>query len=244
MNLVVLGSETGVMEYDLLSIITKLNYGVYPYRFPRFKGQIIKIGSSFFEVLWPPDVISANKVLNKVKRALDDFDKALEKDEETRKMYDYVEREGIFENYLSDQKEISEFEKNREFHIIKKCKRRRLPEVVKKANKSLREAANHFSLAFFEDNRLLFLGDDEEFEIQQIIDDLKSKGRKNFFVLVTPHHGTHWHKSLEQIKCIYSLTSNGSKFCSKFKHEYKRIARYSLATFANGDLIIPGKWIR
>jgi hypothetical protein len=45
--------------------------------------------------------------------------------------------------------------------------RRKLPEVVKKANGSLKRAANHMSLAFFEDNRLLFLGDTESYEIKK-----------------------------------------------------------------------------
>ena len=60
------------------------------------------------------------------------------------------------------------------------------PEVVKEANESLRQAANHLSLALFEDNRLLFLGDTENFQIKQIAEDLKSKGRENFYIFITP----------------------------------------------------------
>jgi ribonuclease BN (tRNA processing enzyme) len=239
MNLVLFGSETGVMAYDLLQTITRINNGVKPNARPRSKGESINIGGSVFEVLWPPAKICDDRILFDIKQALMDFEKALEEDEETRRLYSRVKDEGIFENYLSEQDERNEFESYGEKYAFEKCKRRRLPEVVEKANKSLRKAANHLGLAFFEDNRLLFLGDTEKFEIKQIVDDLKSKGRENFYILVTPHHGTHWHESLKQIRCIYSISSNGSELCSKFKSQFKEIAQRSLATFVNGDVMIP-----
>ncbi|RLI67242.1 MAG: hypothetical protein DRP02_14770 [Candidatus Gerdarchaeota archaeon] len=237
LNLAVFGSETGVMEYDLLRTITKLNNGKPPIKKPLSKGELIKINGSIFEVLWPPAEITEEKVLSVIGKALDDFDKAMEEDKELRRLYEHVEEEGIFRDYLSEEE--SNLERINEHYKSEKLHKRELPKIVKKANKSLREAANHLSLAFFEDNRLLFLGDTEKFEIKRIIMDLMLKERENFYVLVTSHHGTHWHKSLENVKCIYSLSSNGKKLCPKFRSEYKEIACCSLATFINGDIIIP-----
>ncbi|MBT0160815.1 hypothetical protein G4O51_12620 [Candidatus Bathyarchaeota archaeon A05DMB-2] len=242
MNLVVFGSETGVMAYDLLQTITRINNGVRPKHTPCSKGELIKISGSVFEVLWPPATISDDKTLHDITQALKDFEKALEEDEETRRLYDHVKEEGIFEDYFSEEDGRNERERYGENYAYGKCERRKLPEVVEKANKSLRKAANHLGLAFFEDNRILFLGDTEGFEIKQIIDELRTKGRENFYILVAPHHGTHWHKSLEQIGCIYSLSSSGRKLCSKFKPQLKEISQRSLATFVNGDILIPEWW--
>ncbi len=71
-----------------------------------------------------------------------------------------------------------------------------LPPIVVKAHEKLRRAANHLSLSLFEDNRLLFMGDAESSQIIRRVSDLKSAGRTTFYAFVTPHHGTHWHNSL------------------------------------------------
>jgi len=238
MNLRVFGSETGVMEYDFLRAISKINRNPFRYK-PLSKGDIIDISGSAFEVLWPPRVIEDNTTLSVIERALKDFEEAMKEDRTTKQLYDRVREEGIFREYLEEQGEKSEFEEYNERDINAEYERRELPEVVKNANKSLREAANHLSLALFEDNRLLFLGDTENFEIKQIVDDLKSKGRKNFYIFITPHHGTHWDNSLQEIKCIYSITSIGSKLCSKMMPNFKEISKMSLATHINGDIMIP-----
>lgn len=147
-----------------------------------------------------------------------------------------MEKEGVFEDYFSEQDERDERKEYRENYACEKCERRELPEVVKRANKSLKDAANHLCLAFVEDNRFLFLGDTEDFEIKQIVDDLRAKGRENFYIFITPHHGTHWHDSLREIRCIYSLSSNGKVSYLKFKHQFKEISQRSFATFVNGDI--------
>ena len=243
MNMRVFGSETGVMEYDLLEAISRMNGGI-SFRYKSLsKGDLININGSIFKVLWPPSVIRDDRTLADVRRALNDFKRALEEDETTSRLYKRVEEEGLFQDYLRQKGEKSDFPENRgrftRAHSNKEEKRRRLPKAVEKANKSLRKAANHLGLALFEDNRLLFLGDTEKFEIKQIVIDLRSMGRKNFHIFLTPHHGTHWHSSLRQIRCIYSIASNGRKLCSKMKPHFKEISEMSLATFVNGDIVMP-----
>ena len=241
MNLRVFGSETGVMEYDFLKAISRVNRISFKYK-PLTKGDIININGSVFEVLWPPAVIDDEGddegTLTVIRQALKDFEKVLKEDETTRQLYNRVKEEGVFESYLEEGEKTPELEElNDRYTDVNE--KRRLPEIVKKANESLRKAANHLSLALFEDNRFLFLGDAENFEIRQIVNDLKSKGRKNFYVFITPHHGTHWDNSLREIECIYSITSNGNKLYSRMKTHFKEIAKRSLATYVNGDIMIP-----
>ena len=239
MNARVFGSETGVAEYDLLEAIWRINKGISPQHRSLSKGDNVCIDGSVFEVLWPPRVVEHKKILSPIRRAIEDFKRALDEDEETKRLYDYVKEEGTFRAYLREQSENSEHKQTRihnDSYVALNWKKRRLPEVVRRANDSLLEASNHLSLVLFEDNRLLFMGDAESFEIRQVVNDLKTKGRTSFFILITPHHGSHWHNSFWQIRCLNSITSNGSKLCSKMKQQFKDISCRSLATFVNGDI--------
>lgn len=238
MNMKVFGAETGVMEYEFLEAISRINRMPFKYE-SLSKGDTININGSNFEVLWPPPVIDRKKTLNVINQAIGDFEIAKKEDEETNRLYKRVKEESIFRDYFREQGKRNEFKEYYNGYINIEYKRRKLPKVVEKANNSLRKAANHLSLAFFEDNRFLFLGDIENFEIKQIIKNLKSKGRENFYIFITPHHGTHWNKCLNGIKCIYSVTSNGKKLCSKMKIDFKKISKRSLATYVNGDIVIP-----
>lgn len=232
-NLRLFGDETGVMAYDFLRTIEGIN-GVRFHHRPLSKDDIIDINGSSFRVLWPPEEI-LGKTLARIRRALKDFRKALEDDQEMRRLYEHVKKEGFFKEYLTEggRREPKEYE------LMRREKRRQLPDIVVRANKSLRCAANDLSLALSEDNRLLFLGDVNSHEIRQIIEDLTLKGRKRFYVFITPHHGTHWHSRLRKISCIYSVSSTGKRLISNVNPGYKSISTISLCTHANGDLVIP-----
>jgi len=239
MNLKVFGSETGIMEYDFLMAISRINIDSFRYK-PVFKGEKISINGSTFEVLWPPPTIEGAKTLSVIKHALKYFKIAMEQDEELRQLHERVEKEGILEKYGKNG-EIREPKKreNTDEIIKRNYTENKLPDIVIKANNSLRKAANHLSLSLFEDNRLLFLGDTEGFEIKQIVDYLKSINRKKFYVFVTPHHGTHWDNSLEEIGTIYAITSNGEKLSSKMVSNFKQTSKMSFATWVNGDIVVP-----
>lgn len=235
MNLIVFGSETGVMEYDFLQTLSKLNNRDFTFK-PVTKGDIINIDGSFFEVLWPPSVLDKT-IQSVVKRAVEDFEIAMEEDAEIKVLYTYVKEEGLFRKYFKED-EIDIRSTNNRRNVGALYEKRKLSAAVKKANKSLREAANHLSLAMLEDNRFLFLGDTENTDINQIVYDLMSRGRRRFHILITPHHGTHWHKSLKQISCVYSVSSNGSKLQSKMSPNFKDISWRSYATSVNGDIVL------
>jgi glyoxylase-like metal-dependent hydrolase (beta-lactamase superfamily II) len=235
MNMRIFGSETGIMEYDFLKAISRINNRIsFKYR-ALSKSDTVDINGSIFEVLWPPAVMREENILSKVRRAIKDFKRAREEDELAWRLYERVKEEGIWKKYLERQGEIIDF---KEHNHNEKWERKRLPEVVKKANKSLKDAANHLSLALFEDERFLFLGDAGNFEIKQIVNDLKSRNRENFYIFITPHHGTYWSNCLREIRCTYSISSNGSKLGPKMKPHFKKISKISLATWINGNIMI------
>ena len=243
MNLRLFGNETGIMEYDFLKAISRINRG-RPFKYkPLSKGDVINIDETSFEVLWPPTEID-EKETKAVRDAINEFNIAMEADEGLKKLYERVKSEGIFRGYFEEglQKYPKENDNEREnTHVSMNIeyKEKELPSVVKKANDSLRKAANRLSLALLGGDGLLFLGDLESKEIKKVIGDLITAGKKKFYTLVTPHHGTHWDNSLKNIKCIYSITSNGRRLCSHIKPEFKGISRKSFATYFNGDIAIP-----
>lgn len=236
MNARVFGGETGVMEYDFLNSLRKINHSDFEYESVS-QGETLKINGTSFEILWPPQLIY-NKTLRVVEQAIKSFKKACEEDKETKRLYEQVKEDGIFREYLvNDVNKMYKYREN--IRIDDQQKRKELPEVVQEANRLLRSAANHLSLAFFEDDKLLFLGDTEAFEIKRIVEYLGKKGEKDFSVLITPHHGTHWHKTLKTIKCDYAIASNGASMCFGMRTEFKEISEHCLATFVNGDIMIP-----
>ena len=167
-----------------------------------------------------------------------DFDKALEKDDERRRLHELVREERLFEKlneggtYAPSNRGPHAWE-NRD-----RTKGRKLSWAVRRANSSLKAAANHLCLAAAKGETIVFLGDAEAHEIRQIVHELTSKSLRRFHILVTPHHGTHWHHSLGTIRSEFSVTSNGPKLCSKMIPHFKALSRKSYATFANGDIWI------
>ncbi len=234
-NLMVFGNESGVMAYDFIKSISRINEISFNYR-PLYKGDLINVNGSVFEVLWPPRVLYHKKVLAVIERAIEDFERALEEDEETRHIYRMVKEEGIYYKYIEGGKTIRP--NNNDIIFYKITEGRKLPEVVKKANQSLRKAANHLCLSFYQDDRILFLGDLENFELKLVVHDLMIKKRNHFLAVINPHHGTHWEDSLKNIRCIYSISSNGNKLISRFKQAFKDISLMHLSTHSNGDIIL------
>ena len=255
-NARVFGSETGIMEYDFLKSIYELNHGKdFNYR-SLAKGDVININGningSVFEVLWPPRVISPNvggheKISKTVIDAIKAFRKALDEDEELRRIYEKIKKNKTFLELLTKEKEGVY---NKEIATRSRCDRltididkRELPKSVQDANTKLRDAANYLSLVFYEDNRLLFMGDAKEQVIRNVVRDLvESKGRSHFYVLIAPHHGTYWDNSLRRLHSIYTVISVGNcknKLHQKVRPEFKEISEMVLTTYLNGDIRIP-----
>ena len=243
-NLLTFGNETGLMEYDFLKSISRINRISFKY-IPLSQGDKININGSVFEVIWPPKQITEGKTLKTIEKALNDFKKALKKYEKLKELYQRIREEGVFEDYLKVEGgegryryDSFNYDRNKQNEYTEKLKKSKitLPTVVKKANDSLKRAANHLSLAFFEDNRILFMGDLENYVIQQVIKYLEKNNRKNFLIFIPPHHGTHWHKDMKKIEWYFLLCSNGPKLCGKMNPNFK--SSFSLSTHINGDIVI------
>ncbi len=198
------------------------------------EGDAINLNGSVFEVLWPPRAI-LDYHAEIVRNALADFDKALKEDEETRRLYDLVKESYIWPYLEGGESEEKEEKANEERSTY--SNKRKIPEIVKTANKSLSDAANHMSLVLCEDNRFLFWGDVEGFEIKRIVAQLALRNRNNFYTVVAPHHGTHWHDSLRNMKYKWCVASNGKKLVSHTK-PFKEISQRALSTFVNGEITI------
>jgi len=252
MNARVFGSETGIMEYDFLKGIYELNRRKdFNYRSVA-KGDVININGSVFEVLWPPRVISSNvrgheKISKTVIDAIEAFRKAIDEDEELRRIYGKIKENKTFLGLLTKEeggvynKKIATESRSDRLTIDKD--KRELPKSVQEANKKLRDVANYLSLVFYEDNRLLFMGDAKEQVIRNVVRDLvEEKGHSHFYVLIAPHHGTYWDNSLRRLHSIYTVISVGNcknKLHQKVRPEFKEISGIVLTTYLNGDIRIP-----
>ncbi len=71
-----------------------------------------------------------------------------------------------------------------------------------------RNITNRLSLAFYCDDEVLFMWDLEKEEINRVVRKLKNINKTEFYVLITPHHGTHWDDKLSEIRCEYAVASN------------------------------------
>ena len=114
-----------------------------------------------------------------------------------------------------------------------------IPDATKKANESLRRAANRLSLAFRIDSQLLFLGDLESKEINTVVNNLEAEQRLRFPIMLTPHHGTHWGKEMQKLAVDVAASSVGKKLFKKVKPDYKCIADHHLITYTEGEVVLP-----
>lgn len=243
MNHRVMGDISGSMVADFLGLLSKLNFNEFVYR-SLSKGDEININGTHYEVLWPPRTIDEESTLKVIKNALYDFQDAAEEDEILRHILERVGESGEMRPYTEEEGQVElpgYFDRNdySRMDYRSPVDENSLPEKTRKANASLRKAANHMSLAFHEDNKFLFLGDLEKHEIKEVVGTLIDKERTKFFITVTPHHGTHWHDSLQGIQTFYAISSVGPRLFRYLSPKYKSISDTVLYTHLNGDIEIP-----
>lgn len=196
------------------------------------KGDIFLCGNSKYEILWPPIELTEEEALTDIRNAIKDFDEAKKNDSQLgeiyRRIYNIFSDRDIDEVSLSQQTEdypLTEFDGE-------------LSEIVKKANKSLRKAANRLSVAFRQDDNILFLGDLEKREIESVVKDLIDNQNIVYDILIAAHHGTHWEMSLTKIGCDICLASVGQTLRGKINYEYNAIANKFVRTDEWGDIRI------
>lgn len=233
----VMGNISGSREVDFIGRLQRITRSSFTHR-PLSAGDTVDLEGAHFDVLWPPKTLDDERTLATVRKAISDFERALQEDEELRQLHERVQRSGVVERYLRNEPAERPFEE-RETGSEPMAPPCELPEIVVRANNSLRAAANHMSLALYEDNRFLFLGDLEKEELKQVVAELVRKGRTTFLATVTPHHGTHWHADLQQVNTFYAVSSVGDKLIQKFRREFKSFGRRCLTTHSNGEIYVP-----
>ncbi|MEW6230379.1 MAG: hypothetical protein AB1700_20210, partial [Bacillota bacterium] len=245
MNGRILGRDTGLRELDLLRVFQKLNRA--PFRhIPVSQGDTILVDGVPFEVLWPPRQVDEG-TRDAIRKALASFRKALEEDKTLQKRYNEVSEGGLVDIYLDEDSatmsELADDDAREDAgnHRGDPHTRRSepLPQSVRDANEDLRKVANHLSIAMAQGNNILFLGDLEDSHIAWVVAYLGRRHMNGFHLLVTPHHGTHWHDELENIRCTYSVSSNGARLHARKSSAFKRISSWSLNTYDCGDILLP-----
>lgn len=259
-----LGDLSGSAEWDFLSLMQKLSRTEFKYQ-PLSQGDVVPFNDgSSITVLWPPKLWYEKETPRAVRKAIEDFEKALKEDPLLKEIVDTLyARQELSESSALDQgghlKPLTDYEKQKdaENSAVDRCGHAKfftsqeykrllrtepIPECTRKANNSLRKAANHFSLAFRLNSAqcwegdLLFLGDLEKCEINKVVQYLKVSSRSQFTALLTPHHGTHWHESLRQIKATLSITSVGPSLVNKVKRQFAEISKLHLITEEYGHV--------
>ena len=236
----ILGGVSGSMEMDFLNLLSRISEFSFTYR-ALSAGDTFGFSGALFHVLWPPRTISYVPTLKVIRRAIEDFNAAIEEDRDLRKIYQGMEDGEARQVYSGEQEEERLYKPRRDMRVVTEPPPllKDLPLTTIRANKSLRAAANHFSLAFCEDNRLLFLGDLENHELNQVTNTLDTEGIHRFDLLITPHHGTHWHSSLSKLECFTALSTVGPRLFRRLRAEYKEIAKQWFVTHLTGDIRIP-----
>jgi hypothetical protein len=199
------------------------------------KGDKIKIGTNEYEILWPPKVIDDKSITSDIAKAIKSFEVAASEDKELKEIYTRLETASL-ETFLLEPQEISDKE-------IKKDKIGEISKNIKEANDSLRKTANRLSIAFKQSDNLLFLGDLESKEINQVVNELHLTDDYFFNIIISAHHGTHFHKNLMTIKSAIALASVGSTLKRFLKSDYGSISSRFVNTYDWGDISIDKRFV-
>lgn len=250
MNHYMLGDRSGLASADLINRLKQLSNKSFSYA-PLFKGDIFQHQGKNYEVLWPPRVLkNENKIVTKIKTAIKDFEIAKEKNTELDSLAEKYNR--IVEKYAQKNEDSNEKKYEYPNDTMQKEEVKEeseeiindniehegdLSDFIKKANESLRKAANDLSLAFkTTENELLFMGDLETNQINILCDELNGQ---DFKVFVTPHHGTHAGVKMKQIRSKIALSSVGKLYNGYLKNKYlKDVSNHLYCTKKDGCLAI------
>lgn len=204
------------------------------------KGEIHSIGHIKYEILWPPQEVTEESTLEPIRRAIKDFEEACKMDELLKTIYSEIKErplDDFFKEYEKrTDKESLTVKADEESVEIEK-----VSDILDTANRSLRNAANRLSVAFKQNDRLLFLGDLEQEEIESVTKDLVSDGNTGFEIIVAAHHGTHWHDNLLKFQSDICIASVGGRLRTKIEPKYRSICDKFIKTDDWGDIFIIRK---
>ena len=72
---------------------------------------------------------------------------------------------------------------------------------------------------------------------------IKKSGVTNFDIVISAHHGTHFHNELLKINSDIVLASVGYKLKRYFKPEYRFVGNRFLNTFDLGDIVLKKRFV-
>lgn len=224
-------SNNHPIQNSIFDLVRKLNRSHLDF-IPISKGDIVVCDNRKYEILWPPKKIEDDETIQSIRNAIHDFEIAKESDSNLREIYqrvysNYEDRDinTVIENQIDTDFQINEFNKD-------------FSKIIQTANNSLRSAANRLSIAFRQDDNILFLGDLESKEIRSVVSNLKIDDNLVYDILIAPHHGTHWHNSLYSISCEICLASVGRKLRRYINYRYLDISEKFVRTDEWGDILI------
>ena len=88
-----LRGKTGIMEADFLKTLRRIN-SISPKHRLLSEGDVVQVGSSVLEILWPPRSIGENAELRgAVRKAIEEFEDALQADEKLKVIYEKIKIE-------------------------------------------------------------------------------------------------------------------------------------------------------
>lgn len=117
LNLYLLGDDSGSMEYDLISLIKRINKQKKFEAIPVSQGDTIDLGRKSFRVLWPPKDVKDDKdgIVESVKRVLIDFEKEIKDNKTLKQIYDKIKKKDIYYQDEKTEHESYDVESGKEY---------------------------------------------------------------------------------------------------------------------------------
>jgi len=237
MNQYMLGNRSGHPEYDFLAVIGRMA-GKRELTYRRlFRGHEFRMGPFRCTCAWPPKQVSG-EIKGRVLRALQVFHEALEMNPDLQIMHKQVTDSALLHALLERKESSFRFLGSRV--RCQRARRKRLGRKgrkaaairrkTKEANGKLREVANSLSLAFYVEDRFLFLGDLAGSHLESVVKFIEGQNPTKFRVLLAAHHGTYWHRSLARLHAEHTVVSCGRGLYKGRKKGYKSISDRVLYT--------------
>lgn len=238
-NMLTFGRESGSIAADFIRTLECLTNGRFAYR-PVAAGETLHLGSSHFSIVWPPKE-ATDEISRPLHRVIEIYEKLLEDRPELREFEEYTLKRGSARALISGGKSNEDVNRAKDRIAIEPpWTADNVPDDVRKLNKALRDAANEMCLAFFVDNRLLFLGDLGGKSLGKAVEMVLAAGRRDFEVLIAPHHGTRWHPALSKLRADLTIVSNGHQGNRDFERKFTEMSECVLATYYTGDIAVGG----
>lgn len=231
------GWRTGSLSADLLRNIKRINRCEFEFT-PLYQGREITFGDQEYEVLWPP--IEIEKTTIEMTQAIETFEKAREEDEILQEITDEIQEREVISDYRGDQRTYEPFFQNHRVSDVElPIEERELPEVTQRAHKRLRDATDRMSVAFYDPDRILFLGDLKAGELRKVSKDLAALKQTYYDILIAPHHGTRYSTAMGDLEANWTVSSLGKENLPSIDTRIRDLGEQNWATYLDGDFTRP-----